>query len=232
MRRYLIVRTRRDNRLDVSLDEHRAHLIAVVTAIRNQSPGLAAPGSTASDAAISQRHLQELYFRGGSLLHAYSERSTRAIGQYHELCSLASFSLPDQRAPSFAVMNIPSMKHSSHRTFLRSSNWSRKARHILGSTSDSAHCFKRRLTVLLEPYRSGNSPHGAPVQRIQRMPSKLGKLSKYHYLSTGFGMTSSDVGQHLEVNGPWDYKLSAIYYTAEVTAAVKELEKQRLLKAA
>jgi putative transposase len=41
-----------------------------------------------------------------------------------------------------------------------------------------------------------------------------------------------DVEQHLEVNGPWPYKLSAIYYTAEVAAAVKELEKQQLLKAA
>jgi putative transposase len=41
-----------------------------------------------------------------------------------------------------------------------------------------------------------------------------------------------DVEQHLEVNGPWPYKLSAIYYTAEVTAAVKELEKQPLLQAA
>jgi transposase len=41
-----------------------------------------------------------------------------------------------------------------------------------------------------------------------------------------------DVEQHLQVNGPWPYKLSAIYYTAEVTAAVKELEKQQLLKAA
>jgi len=41
-----------------------------------------------------------------------------------------------------------------------------------------------------------------------------------------------DVEQHQEVNGPWPYKLSAIYCTAEVTAAVKELEKQQLLKAA
>ena len=41
-----------------------------------------------------------------------------------------------------------------------------------------------------------------------------------------------DVEQHLQVNGPWPYKLSAIYYTAAVTAAVKELEKQQLLKAA
>lgn len=41
-----------------------------------------------------------------------------------------------------------------------------------------------------------------------------------------------DVEQHLQVNGPWPYKLSAIYYTAEVTAAVQELEKLELRKAA
>jgi transposase len=41
-----------------------------------------------------------------------------------------------------------------------------------------------------------------------------------------------DIETHLQVNGPWPYKLSAIYYTAEVTAAVEELEKQQLLKAA
>jgi hypothetical protein len=41
-----------------------------------------------------------------------------------------------------------------------------------------------------------------------------------------------DVEQHFEENGPWPYKLSAIYYTAEVTAAVKEFEKQQLFKAA
>jgi len=32
-----------------------------------------------------------------------------------------------------------------------------------------------------------------------------------------------DVEQHLSVNGPWHYKLSEIYYTAEVTAAVQVL---------
>jgi transposase len=41
-----------------------------------------------------------------------------------------------------------------------------------------------------------------------------------------------DVEQHLQVNGPWPYKLSEIYYTAEVTAAVEKLEKEQLLKAA
>lgn len=38
--------------------------------------------------------------------------------------------------------------------------------------------------------------------------------------------------QHLEINGPWPYKLSAIYYTAEVNVAVKEPEKRQLFRAA
>jgi transposase len=33
-----------------------------------------------------------------------------------------------------------------------------------------------------------------------------------------------DVKQHLQVNGPWRYVLSAIYYTPEVTAAVQALQ--------
>ena len=32
-----------------------------------------------------------------------------------------------------------------------------------------------------------------------------------------------DVEQHLEVNGPWPYVLSDLYYTPEVTAAVQAL---------
>ncbi len=32
-----------------------------------------------------------------------------------------------------------------------------------------------------------------------------------------------DVAQHLAVNGPWQYELSEIYYTPEVTAAVQAL---------
>jgi hypothetical protein len=32
-----------------------------------------------------------------------------------------------------------------------------------------------------------------------------------------------DVAQHLQVNGPWPYALSDLYYTPEVTAAVEAL---------
>jgi transposase len=42
----------------------------------------------------------------------------------------------------------------------------------------------------------------------------------------------ADVVKHLQVNGPWQYKLSAIYYTPEVTAAVEQMAAVERLKAA
>jgi transposase len=41
-----------------------------------------------------------------------------------------------------------------------------------------------------------------------------------------------DVGRHIETNGPWTYKLSEIYYTPEVTAAVRKLKAAELRRAA
>lgn len=41
-----------------------------------------------------------------------------------------------------------------------------------------------------------------------------------------------DVDRHLEKNGPWKYKLSEIYYTPEITAAVRKLETAELPRAA
>lgn len=41
-----------------------------------------------------------------------------------------------------------------------------------------------------------------------------------------------DVIEHLQVNGPWQYRLSAIYYEPEVTAAVQRLVADERLKAA
>jgi hypothetical protein len=42
-------------------------------------------------------------------------------------------------------------------------------------------------------------------------------------LSEFWGPPHRDVTQHLAINGPWHYQLSKIYYTPEVTAAVKAL---------
>ena len=172
MRRPSVVAPCRDDRLDVPLDQQCPRGVAVVAPIRDQPLGPAALRPGAADAPVPQRRLQARDLRGGRLLHVYSERSTRAIGQNHELCSLASFRLPDQRAPFFATMNMPSMKHSSQRTFFPSSSWSRKARHMSSRTPASAHSVSLRWTVLFAPYRFGSSLQGAPVHRIHKMPSK------------------------------------------------------------
>jgi transposase len=42
----------------------------------------------------------------------------------------------------------------------------------------------------------------------------------------------ADVIKHLQVNGRWQYKLSEIYYTLEVTAAVEQMAAEERLKAA
>jgi transposase len=42
----------------------------------------------------------------------------------------------------------------------------------------------------------------------------------------------ADVIKHLQVNGPWQYKLSEIYYAPEITAAVEQMADDERLKAA
>lgn len=42
----------------------------------------------------------------------------------------------------------------------------------------------------------------------------------------------ADVKRHLQVNGPWQYKLSAIYYEPEVSAAIEKIAAEEKLKVA
>ena len=177
MRGHFVIASRRNDRFNIPLKQQNSHGIAVVGAISNQAFRLTSFSIAMTHWHAIQGGFQQFYFRRGSLLHVYSERSTRAIGQYHELCSLASFSLPDQLTPFFAITNMPSMKHSFQRIFWRSFSWFKNVRQRLSNTPCLAHWHRRRWTVLLEPYLSGNSLQGAPVQRIQRMPSKHLRLS-------------------------------------------------------
>ena len=72
-------------------------------------------------------------------------------------------------------------------------------------------------------------PKANPIERVfWEVHDKCTRNHRHKQI----GQLVGDVEQHLEVNGPWPYKLSTIYYTAEVTAAVQKLEKQRLRKAA
>lgn len=80
---------------DVSVDQHLARFVAVISFVSNQPFRLA---SELSLVKLFQSHFQQGYFRRGRRVHVNSERSTRAIGQYHELCSLAALGFADRCA--------------------------------------------------------------------------------------------------------------------------------------
>ena len=147
VRRNRVIAARRDHRFDATFHQKGSHLVAVISSIADQALRLAAPTLACLYLDVVQCRLNEFHLRRGSLLQVYSERSPRAIGQYHKLCSLATFSLPDQWTPFLARMNMPSMKHSSQRTFCRSESWFKKARQRFSQTPVSAHCFRRRWTA-------------------------------------------------------------------------------------
>jgi hypothetical protein len=155
-----------DDGLNAPVLEKPAGRIAVVGAVGNQPLGRPA------DRLARERLLEEGDFRRRRRVQVCSQRSTRAIDQYHPLCALAPFGGADFGAPFFAGAKLPSTKHSFQRIFWRSlSSW-RKARHSANSTPLSSHCRSRRQQVVGLPYRGGSSLHGAPVHSTHRMPSK------------------------------------------------------------
>jgi hypothetical protein len=66
-------------------------------------------------------------------------------------------------------------------------SWAKKARHSSTRTPFSSHSLRRRQQVVGLPYRRGNSLQGAPVHKIQRMPSK-------HFRSSARGRPPLECG--------------------------------------
>jgi hypothetical protein len=175
MRRPRVVPPRGNDRLKAPPGQPSAQGITVIPPIRNQPLGPPARASGLAGAADGDRldgGFEARDFRWGRRVQVCSQRRTRAIDQHHPLCALAVFRLADLGAPFSAGTKLPSTKHSSQRIFSWSLSWAKKARQSLSSTPVSSHCLSRRQQALGLPYRRGNALHGAPVQRIQRMPSK------------------------------------------------------------
>jgi hypothetical protein len=164
-----------DDRLDALLHELLAQGIAVIAPIQHQALGLA-PWATGAVCTFDRNTVQtvreQFHFRRGRRVQVCSQRSTRAIDQNQALCAFAALGLADFRPPFFAGAKVPSAKHSSQRIFSWSFKSASKARHRFKSTPDASQCCKRRQQVLGLPYCLGKALHGAPVQRIHRMPSK------------------------------------------------------------
>ena len=175
MGRMFVVAPGGDDRLNAPVGQPSAQRVAVIAPIRNQAlrPYTGAPRlPRAADRDRVEGLLEERDLRRGRRVQVCSQRSTRAIDQYHPLGPLAAFRLPDFGPPFLAGIKLPSAKHSSHRSFCWSLSWARKARQSLSKRPISSHSLSRRQQVLGLPYRRGSSLHWAPVHRIHRIPSK------------------------------------------------------------
>src|SRR5262249_32732395 len=133
-----VVRARGNDRLDAARLEKAPHGVAVVAAVGDQPLGCPA------DRLTRERLLEERDLRRGRRVRVCSQRTTRAIDQYHPLRSLAALGFADFGAPLFAGAQLPSTKHSFQRSFCRSLSSLRKARQRAKSTLLSSHCRSRR----------------------------------------------------------------------------------------
>ena len=176
----LVVDSSRNNGLNPASDQQSPSGIAVIGPVGNQPirplPRTSWPVWPCYRDRV-ERRLEEPDLRRGRRVQVCSQRSTRAIDQYHPLCALSPLGRPDFRAPFFAGAKLPSTKHSFQCSFWASFNWAKKARHSPSSAPQVSHCRSRRQHVLELPCRRGSSLHGAPVQRIHRIPSKQRRAS-------------------------------------------------------
>lgn len=175
MCRLCVVPAGRDDRLNPPFYQHLSRLVAVITAVRNQSVWPLPRATwvmTFLDRDGIERLLKERDLRRGRRVQVCSQRSTRAIDQNHPLCALAPFGWAHSTPPFLAGAKLPSQKHSSHLILSRSESSAKKALQRLRRVSSSSHSRSRLQHVEGDPYRGGTSLHGAPVQRIHKIPSK------------------------------------------------------------
>ena len=66
-------------------------------------------------------------------------------------------------------------------------------------------------------------PNANPIERI--FGDRHDKVTRNHRRKQIWRLVE-DVKRHLAENGPWPYRLSEIYFTAEVTAMVRYLKTQ------
>ena len=111
-----------------------------------------------------------------------------------------------------ARTEVPSMHHSSPSTSSASIREDRRRERIVSSVPSPFHLSKRSQTVPQGPNSSGRSRHGAPVLRIQRMPSTTCRRSRGgRPVRAGAGKSVTDqfpfaVGQSMpsqDAEPPW-----------------------------
>lgn len=170
---FFIIFTIRANQVNALLSQTFPQRIAIIAFV-SDDPLRFLFGPSASvtgHSHILQRLFKELNFAGARRVQVVPQRNSLAVDHHHPLRAFAPFGWPDAEPPFLAGAKLPSTNASlqSSCSFLSSSDNS--ARQALNQTSCSSHSLSLRQHVEALPYSLGNSAHGAPVRRIQRMPS-------------------------------------------------------------
>ena len=178
---FLVVAAVRTNQLDSFSGQPLSQRVAIIALVGNQPAGVlfGATSSRTRHGNLSYRFFEEFAFAGGRRVQVVSQRNTLAVDHHHPLRSLAAFGLSDAFAPFFAGAKLPSTKASDQSNWPFSSSSARKARQSVSQTSCSSQSRSRLQQVEGLGYCLGKSAQGAPVRKIQRIPSNTLRLSAH-----------------------------------------------------
>jgi len=187
----------RANQFDTTCLKSLAQRVTVIPLVGNQSLRFFSwtTSTFAWHSNIIQRFFEEFDLRRGRRVQVVSKRNTLAVDHHHPLRTFAPLGLTDAFAPFFAGAKLPSTNASDQSSWPFSSSSDRKARQASSQMSCSSQSLSLRQQVEGLGYRFGKSAQGAPVRRIQRMPSKTLRLFAQglppFLLDFGFGNNSS-----------------------------------------
>ena len=176
---FLVVAAVGTNQLDSLAGQLLTQRIAVIALVGNQPAGIPfGPASARTrDGDRGYGFFEQRDFARRRTVQVVSQRNTLAVDHHHPLRSLAAFGRSDAVAPFLAGAKLPSTKASDQSNWPFSSNSARKARQALSQTSCCSHARSRLQQVEGLGYCLGRSAHGAPVRKIQRIPSNTLRLS-------------------------------------------------------
>jgi hypothetical protein len=177
----LIIAAIRAYQFDALLSQPFSQRIAVIALVGNQPAGIPfGPASARTrDGDIGYGFFEQRDFARGRTVQVVSQRNTLAVDHHHPLRSLAAFGRSDAVAPFLAGAKLPSAKASDQSNWPCLSNWARNARQASSQISCSSQSRSRLQQVEGLGKCLGKSAHGAPVRKIQRIPSKTLRLSAH-----------------------------------------------------
>lgn len=143
-------------------------LLRIIRFITNQSLGLFPQ--------FLNRFIGQFYLMWRGRVQGHSQRNALAVCHHHKIRTLAPLGFADLRAPFFAGIKLPSIKHSLQLICPFLSNLFINFLQIFNQIPFLSQSFNLRQQVEGLGYLSGKSFQRAPVLKTHKMPSKTDRL--------------------------------------------------------